>query len=319
MVDRVRAAAKLRHEDSRSQRRMEVYSKARGVDAEGTSEISVEAFKKALIHLESNTQQSLPVLKKAFVQDPAHIVTFLRHKSALHFIIGRLISGDPYEQLEAMECCCNASLGDAKSCSLVANAGAIYMIQIVHGTNVNLIKVALTTLGNLSMASGATCKLLHEQGLVPALLAALRVDETRELAAKALCQFTYTYLPHLSDADVTNCIECSLPFFEKTPEVQWLLAQLSAQEAGRVHLSATPVIPTTLRLINGVQAVTSDNLRSVTALIRFLANMAAHIPEGFAFSCSLEEAVSSCTYPFIRKEFEWLLSSIRSDTAIEMM
>ncbi|KAF6206629.1 hypothetical protein GE061_017865 [Apolygus lucorum] len=240
---------------------MELYSEARGVDIGGTSDISVEDFKKALDQLERNTQHTLPVLKKAFVQDTAHIITFLRHKSALHFVIGRLISSDPYEQLEAMECCCNASLGDAKSCSLIANAGAIYMIQIVHGTNTNLVRVALTTLGNLSMSKGATCKLLHEQGLVPALLAALKVDETRELAAKALCQFTYTYLPQLSDAEVMNCIEVSLPFFEKSPEVQWFVSQLSPREAARIYLSASPITLYSLRLLNSVQAITSDNLR----------------------------------------------------------
>ncbi|CAA9995933.1 unnamed protein product [Nesidiocoris tenuis] len=61
--------------------------------------------------------------------------------------------------------------------------------------------VALATLGNLAVSGANTCRLLHEQGLDSALMAALKVDDTREAAAKALCQYYHVYLKNLRSAD----------------------------------------------------------------------------------------------------------------------
>ncbi|BES95222.1 Hypothetical protein NTJ_08031 [Nesidiocoris tenuis] len=315
MAERIRALAKLEYQKTRCNRRAELFDRTRDVQ---DSEVTAETVEYALASLENKTQESLTLLKKAFILDSDHIKNFLRHKSALHFVVGCLISSDPYDQLVAMECCCNASLGDAKSCSLVASAGGVYMIQIVHGTNLNLINVALATLGNLAVSGANTCRLLHEQGLDSALMAALKVDDTREAAAKALCQYYHVYLKNLSDEEVLSSLECCLPHFLDSDLVQWLVGQMSARECVRSRLSSSELIPSALDRLNCTEKITSANLKSFTALIRTLGNMADYFPRDAILNDSLEKVISNCSYPFLSKEYRWFSSRI-SDSPLEVM
>lgn len=310
----------------RVKRREDMYSKQRKLVAElSHSKISEEYKEEDIIKAAQNLassskekEKSFSDLKNSFIQNPCHMVTFMKIEGALHSLVGHLMSQNSFDQLLAAECCCNLSLGDSKTCFKLAKAASPYLMSILQGLNHNLMNVVLQTVMNLSGSGLKTCQLLHSQGILQALERTMSIPELREQTTKALIMFTKNGPNYMTENEVQNMVNFILPFFELSDKVQWLIYLLSSQPYVIQVLIQHDIPIRVLKMLSSLRRLRADNIISVTSLVRMLGNLSAD-PDGITASLMLDKwdmtlviikFFLASKYRHLCKEVYWSLGNI---------
>ncbi|CAH1402450.1 unnamed protein product [Nezara viridula] len=311
----------------RIKRRKEMYRKQRQLTSELsrielTKEFSEEEVIKTARMIcngpSDSREQSLMDLKKAFILDQCHMVSFMKVEGALHALVGYLMSKKPVEQLLAAECCSNLAMGDSKTCFKLAKSASPYLITILQGLNYNLMNVCIISLFNLSGSGEKICDLLYSQGIFNALLRTMSIPELRDNTIKTLISFTKTGSKILVEADVKNLLNAVLPYFEMMDKVQWLVYQLTPFSYVNPFLLQNDVHSRILTLLSSHRQIRIDNILAVTSLVRIMGNLIPD-PEGITACMLLRRWETTCevfkffltlNFPHLGKEIHWVLANI---------
>ncbi|KAK9504206.1 hypothetical protein O3M35_010591 [Rhynocoris fuscipes] len=281
-------------------------------------ENNVIAAALAITNNTSNKMEALKILKDCFIENVANIVTFMKVEGASHALIKHLMSNNSMEQLLALECCCNLSLGDAKTCFKLAKGATPYLINTLQGLNYNLMNVAIITLGNMSGSGKKTCQLLHAQGLIRSLEHTIGIPELREATAKALVLFTKNYLNDLSEEESLSIVQNCLPFYESSTNIQWLIYHFSSLNSIKTLLITDRLPQRIITYLSSLESVRPDNLISVTAQIRTLGSLSTD-PDGVTVNILLDDwnttmyiikFLMRSNYKHLCKELFWSLANI---------
>ncbi|KAL1132565.1 hypothetical protein AAG570_010517 [Ranatra chinensis] len=142
--DIIRTIVREGHNQEREKRRGDMYNKSRIIGNDATfvdkifDENDIKRLVKEMRRSSGCKEAVLSSLKNAFIQDRSNMITFLKIEGSLHAVVGKLMNTNPVIQLLAAECCCNLSLGDAKTCHQLAKSATAYLVASLQGMNYNL-------------------------------------------------------------------------------------------------------------------------------------------------------------------------------------
>ncbi|XP_073984220.1 uncharacterized protein [Rhodnius prolixus] len=307
--------AKRRKERYKLQRQLSYTSKEK---EKVLDENDVLAAALSITNSSGDKIEPLKVLKESFIDNMTHIVTFMKVEGASHTLIKYLLSQNSMEQLLAMECCCNLSLGDTKTCFKLAKGATPYLINILHGFNYNLMNVALLTLGNLSGSGKKTCQILHRQGVLNSFDHTIKIAELREATAKAMIMFTKNYLNELSHEESLSVVKSCLPYYETSAHIQWLLYHFSSLAYIKPLLISEQLPNRIIRYLSRLTSIQADNIIPITAQVRTVAFLSTD-PDGNTVNVLLDnwditlriiKFLMRSNYRHLCKELFWSLGNI---------
>ncbi|KAH9630970.1 hypothetical protein HF086_013509 [Spodoptera exigua] len=183
------------------------------------------------------TAAELRALKNSLIDDAANIEVIT--EVLIHFP-GHGLN----KQYEAIGCCCNLGLGDAKAGLAVAKSAGPYLIAALDSLNADLAISSAWALGNLAgsgpkasevlMAQGCVARLTHllvcnYEDLRESVLYALvhlcnQLKDNLPLIANMNCVYTFNkFLSYFVDNDKMNVLKKLLETDQVNESVLWLL------------------------------------------------------------------------------------------------
>ncbi|EDW64295.1 uncharacterized protein [Drosophila virilis] len=100
------------------------------------------------------TEEDMYRLSHAFLQGNANINAFAEVQGATQVIVKELTGTHMQRQIEAAECLCNFSLGEAHVCEKITALAGSYLVTLLNSQEPRLKRSCLWTLGNIL----ATCR-----------------------------------------------------------------------------------------------------------------------------------------------------------------
>ncbi|CAD6999676.1 uncharacterized protein LOC101456993 [Ceratitis capitata] len=108
-------------------------------------------------------------LAQAFQHNEANIAIFGRADGVFPVIVKELTSIDTGNQIAAMECLCNLSLGEAPVCEKIIKFAGSYLVTYLDNPNENIKRLCLWIISNIVFTSNEATRRIIEMGAVPKL------------------------------------------------------------------------------------------------------------------------------------------------------
>lgn len=267
---------------------------------------------------------------KQTLQDQNNCIAFLRMTGGLAAVVGHLTGKKALHQLESAYICCNLAAGGEFACVAVANAAGPYLIEFLDGQNTALQVACLWTLANLAGGSSKSLSILQSQGIIDRLITCLQnpneevVDAALHALILILKSATAEEEPDLMSQETRQQLAVtSMQLSCCRENVDWVIYLLSCKSAcDDIFLEHN--IPQNFldRLVEFARDSQMDvnelsRLRSVTAMVRTLANLAAGQTGEAAmkilahpFVLDILNDLFHARHPHVRLECEWLARNL---------
>ncbi|XP_017094979.2 uncharacterized protein [Drosophila bipectinata] len=115
------------------------------------------------------TSEDLFRLALAFLQGVENINAFAAIPGALQVLVKELTGSDTQRQIDAAECLCNLSLGEAHVAEKISSLVGSYMVTYLDGKDGRLKRSCLWTLANILATSDKAAQQLLQMQIVPKL------------------------------------------------------------------------------------------------------------------------------------------------------
>ncbi|XP_017063217.1 uncharacterized protein LOC108102620 [Drosophila eugracilis] len=115
------------------------------------------------------TTEDMRRLSVAFLQGNDNINAFAGIPGAIQVLVKELTGPHIQRQIDAIECLCNLSLGEAHVSEKIASLAGSYIVTYLDGKEERLKRSCLWTLANILATCEKACKILLQMQLVPKL------------------------------------------------------------------------------------------------------------------------------------------------------
>ncbi|CAI6368538.1 unnamed protein product [Macrosiphum euphorbiae] len=229
-------------------------------------------------HKKQITVEQLRLLKNGFLNGIDFVSEFYHVQGAAESLL-HLATGNKNEevQLAALECFCNMTLGDRKTCLKLTKLIIPYLMMYINHLNFNISAMCIWTLGNLSDSSPGSCKVLQSQNFFDALVDRLQnstCDEVIFNTFYALRLFLKNYLVHLKIDDLHKLLLACYERLNTWKESFWIVYQISCCQQIELHNSECME-----RLLNTLNEDIID-ITCLVPILRTFSNIIAHDSTG---------------------------------------
>ncbi|XP_017838812.2 uncharacterized protein LOC108597003 [Drosophila busckii] len=115
------------------------------------------------------TTEDMYRLSHAFLQGNENINAFAATPGAIQVIVKELTGPNEMRRMEAADCLCNLSLGEAHVCEKITTLAGSYLVTFLHSQESRLVRSCLWTLANILFSCNKSAKNLLQMQLVTKL------------------------------------------------------------------------------------------------------------------------------------------------------